>query len=93
MLNIYQSEQRGGRIKMSTDRNCLPPDAIRTETRIFVDGTDLMNAVKALEKRGFSVCVETEHMSYETSAGKTIRRNDVRFSEDFGMPYYGPNDA
>ena len=29
MITIYASEQRGGRIKMTTDKDCLPPDAIR----------------------------------------------------------------
>ena len=29
MITVYASEQRGGRIKITTDRDCLPPDAIR----------------------------------------------------------------
>jgi len=60
MITIFASEQRGGRIKMTTDRDCLPPDAIRTSERVFPDMDAVMETAEMYFNRGFSVCVDTE---------------------------------
>jgi len=65
MITIYASEQRGGRIKMVTDRDCLPPDAIRTSTVYFPDEDSIMATAEMYHARGFSVCVDLGHKFYE----------------------------
>lgn len=61
MITAYASEQRGGRIKITTDKGCLPPDAIRTSTRIFPDYDSILETAEMYWNRGFTVCVETEY--------------------------------
>jgi hypothetical protein len=68
MLTIYQGEQRNGRIKFTTDRDCLAPDLIRFEIRYFPCLTDLQSTAMQLEARGFRVCIDTEELFYETAA-------------------------
>lgn len=60
MLTIYAAEQRGGRIVMSTDRDCLPPDCIRTSTRVFPDYESVLATAEMYWHRGFQVSVDTE---------------------------------
>ena len=43
MQTIYIAETRD-RIKISDDRDCLPADAIRIETRIFASDADIFRA-------------------------------------------------
>lgn len=61
MITVYASEQRGGRIKITTDRDCLPPDAIRTNTLVFPDYESILASAEMYWRRGFAVCVDTEH--------------------------------
>lgn len=65
MITIYAAEQRGGRIKMATDRDVLPPDAIRTSTRVFPDEDSIMATAEMYHARGFSVSVDLGHTNYE----------------------------
>jgi len=67
MLKIYKGEQRGGRIKFTSDRDCLPPDAIRVETSYYHNLEGLQNVAKIYERRGFVVCIDTEELFYETA--------------------------
>lgn len=60
MITVYASEQRGGRIKLTTDKDCLPPDAIRTSTRVFPDYDSILETAEMYWQRGFQVCVDTE---------------------------------
>ena len=62
MKTIYVAEDKlngNPRIKMTDDRDCLPPDAIRIETRIFANDADIFRAGFAYQKRGFEVCIDT----------------------------------
>lgn len=58
MQTIYVAETRD-RVKMSDDLDCLPADAIRIETRLFVSNADIFRAGFAYQKRGFDVCIDT----------------------------------
>ncbi len=58
MQTIYVAETRD-RVKISDDRDCLPADAIRVETRIFASDADIFRAGFAYQKRGFEVCIDT----------------------------------
>jgi len=60
VITVYASEQRGGRIKMTTDKDCLPPDAIRVSTRVFPDYDSILETAEMYWNRGFTVCVDTE---------------------------------
>lgn len=60
MITIYAAEQRDGRITMSTDRDCLPADVIRTSTRVFPDYASILATAEMYWNRGFQVCVDTE---------------------------------
>lgn len=60
MITIFAAEQRGGIITMSTDRDCLPADAIRTSTRIFPDYDSILETAEMYWNRGFQVSVNTE---------------------------------
>ena len=58
MQTIYVAETPG-RIKMTDDRDCLPADARRIETRVFASDADIFRAGFAYQKRGFDVCIDT----------------------------------
>jgi len=58
MQTIYVAETRN-RVKMSDDRDCLPADALRIETRIFASDADIFRAGLAYQKRGYEVCIDT----------------------------------
>ena len=66
MLTIYQGEQRNGRVKFTTDRDCLAPDIIRFTQRVFPSLQDVKTEAAKLEDRGFRVCIDTEECFYET---------------------------
>lgn len=68
MLTIFVGEQRNGRVKFTTDRDCLAPDIIRFSTYVVPDLDALMGYAKAFEKRGFKVCVDTEETFYESAS-------------------------
>jgi hypothetical protein len=65
MITIYAAEQRGGHIKLATDRDCLPADAIRTNTVYFPDEDSIMATAEMYHARGFSVAVDLGHVHYE----------------------------
>jgi hypothetical protein len=58
MQTIYVAETRE-RVKMSDDRDCLPADAIRIETRVFESDAAIFRCGFAYQKRGFDVCIDT----------------------------------
>jgi hypothetical protein len=66
MLRIFQGEQRNGRVKFTTDRDCLAPDIIRLTERVFPNMEELKTAAAKWEDRGFRVCIDTEECFYET---------------------------
>jgi hypothetical protein len=66
MIIIFTGEHRNGRMKFTTDRDCLSPDIIRFGERYFPDMQAMIDAAMAYEKRGFNVCIDTEDYFYET---------------------------
>ena len=65
MITIYVG-QRGGRIKLTSDKDCLAPDVIRVTGRTFVNMEQVKTAAAGYENRGFRVCIDTEDCFYET---------------------------
>lgn len=59
MQMIFIAETDSGRIKMTDDRDCLPDDTRRLETRIFANDAEILRAGFAYQKRGFHVCIDT----------------------------------
>ena len=66
MLTIFVGEQRNGRVKFTSDRDCLAADVIRVSQRVFPSLEDVKTAAAKLEDRGFRVCIDTEECFYET---------------------------
>ena len=66
MITIYQGEQRNGRIKLTSDKDCLSPDIIRFTERVFVNMEQVKTTAAQFENRGFRVCIDTEDCFYET---------------------------
>jgi hypothetical protein len=66
MLTMFVGECRGGYVKITSDRDCLPPEIIRFDKRVFVDMEHVKTSVAKLEGRGFRVCVDTLEYFYET---------------------------
>ena len=66
MLTIFVGEHRNGRIKFTSDRDCLAPEIIRFTERVFPSLQDVKTAAAKLEDRGFRVCIDTEDCLYET---------------------------
>ena len=66
MITVYEGEQAKGRIKFTTDRDCLPADAIRVSVRYFPSIDAVYEEALMLERRGFNVCIDTEEGLYET---------------------------
>lgn len=60
MITVFASEQRGGRITITSNRDSLPPDAIRTSERIFPDYDSILACAETYWSRGYQVCVDTE---------------------------------
>jgi len=65
MITIFQGEQRNGRMKYTTDRDCLAPNVIRVTERVFPSMDAVMLEARSLELRGWKVCVDTEDTFYE----------------------------
>ena len=65
MLNIYQGEQRDGRMKFTSDVDCLPADIIRMETRVFDSLDSLIREALRLELSGWTVCVDVQGFTDE----------------------------
>lgn len=68
MITLYCGEQRNGRVKFTSDRDCLSPDVIRFSERVFPSMADVKTAAARLEDRGFRVCIDTDDCFYETPA-------------------------
>lgn len=66
MLTIFMGEQRGGRTKFTSDRDCLAPNIIRFEERVFPNMEAVKTVAAMLENRGFRVCIDTDDCFYET---------------------------
>jgi hypothetical protein len=60
MLTYYYAEQRNGRIKFSTDVDCLAADVIRCSKQVFPDRRAVLEQAQMLALRGFQVCVDDE---------------------------------
>ena len=54
------------RYKLTTDVDCLSPDISDYTVRGATDYQQLMSCAKALEAKGYSVCVDTGDLFYET---------------------------
>lgn len=59
-ITVFASLQRSGRIKITTDRDCLPPDALRVETYVFPDYDSILETAEKYWSKGHEVCVDTE---------------------------------
>lgn len=70
MITVYVAEQRNGGIKIATDRDCLPADAIRTATCVFDSEDSIMASAEMYWHRGFNVSVDlgTTNYEYETES-------------------------
>jgi hypothetical protein len=66
MITLYCGEQRNGRVKFTSDRDCLAPDVVRVSERVFPSMEDVKTAAAKLEDRGFRVCIDTGECFYET---------------------------
>ena len=65
MLTVFASEQRPNstrpaRIKITSDKDCLPPDAFRVCERVFPDYDSILETAEMYHCRGFEVCVDIE---------------------------------
>jgi hypothetical protein len=56
-------------VKMTSDKDCLPPDITYYRTAEFTGMDDLKSKVKELEKY-YTVCIDTEYYFYETEVNK-----------------------
>ena len=60
MTTYFMAEQKNGRIKFSTDVDCLGSDVIRVSKHVFPDRAAVLEQARLLVNRGFSVCVDDE---------------------------------
>ena len=60
MFHAYIGEQRDGKVKITTDRDCLSPQLIRFDERVFATERDMLDCAMAYRNRGYQVCVDTE---------------------------------
>lgn len=60
MFHAYIGEMRDGLVKITTDRDCLSPELIRFDERVFVSDSDMLDCAMSFRNRGFKVCVDTE---------------------------------
>lgn len=68
MTTYHVAEQTQGRMKFSTDVDCLPADAIRVTKQVFPDRESVLTQARILAQRGWHVCVDDEHGVYETDS-------------------------
>jgi len=73
MVTLFVGEHRNGRVKFTSDRDCLSPDIIRFSERVFVDMEQVKTSAAKLEDRGFRVCIDTEDCFYETPEDMFVR--------------------
>jgi hypothetical protein len=60
MITYHVGESRNGRIKFTTDVDCLSPDIIRYSTQVFPDRNAVLDQAGILVTRGFDVCIDDE---------------------------------
>lgn len=58
-IHAYIGEMREGKIKITTDRDCLSTDLIRLDERVFASEKDMLDCAMAYRGRGYKVCVAT----------------------------------
>lgn len=59
MITIYRAETRDGWVKFSSDKDTLPPDAIRVSSHVYPDYESVLEQAEILWHRGFQVSVDT----------------------------------
>lgn len=59
MFHAYIGEERDGRIKITTDKDCLSPELIRLDERVFPTETELLSCAMGYRARGYKVWVDT----------------------------------
>jgi len=60
MVTYHIGEQRNGRIKFSTDVDCIGSDVIRYSTQVFPDRHAALQQARMYALRGFEVCLDDE---------------------------------
>lgn len=65
MFHAYIGELRGGRVKITTDRDALSPDLIRFDERVFANERELLACALSWRDRGYKVCVDTENIQID----------------------------
>lgn len=60
MFHAYIGELRGGKVKITTDRDCLSPELIRFDERVFATENDMFACAMAFRGRGYQVSIDTE---------------------------------
>jgi hypothetical protein len=82
MISVYVGESRGGHIKLTTDKDCLSPDIIRFDERLVPEGVEfiqrLLACKDAYERRGFTVCIDTMELFYETPDNAIVTDEDYQ---------------
>ena len=69
MISVFVGEERGGHIKLTTDRDCLSPEIIRFDERMVPSSEfipRLLLCKDAYEQRHFTVTIDTLELFYET---------------------------
>lgn len=59
MFHCYIGEERNGRVTFTTDKDCLSPDIIRFDERVFASERDMLESANAFRNRGYVVSVNT----------------------------------
>ena len=59
MFHAYIGELRGGKVKITTDRDCLSPELIRFDERVFATENDMLDCAISYRTRGYQVCIDT----------------------------------
>ena len=60
MFHAYIGELRGGKVKITTDRDCLSADLISFDERVFATERDMLDCAMAFRNRGYQVSVDTD---------------------------------
>jgi hypothetical protein len=69
VITVYCGYQKkGGRFKLTSNKDCLPPDIDYYSERNLPDMEAVRACVEALERAGFAVCADFGEWFYETDA-------------------------
>lgn len=60
MITVFVSESRGGMINITSEKDSLPVDAIRTAERVFPSFDDVLASAEMYWNRGYQVFVNTQ---------------------------------